>query len=108
MALPPNESFVAITGSPNATYQGFPTSATSYLQGLKEGFIDYIATDHAPHTLQEKFKNFQPENVEKMDMNEQAYKDLLASNFNDCKSKCLKNGTSGTPQLDTFALIAAW
>ena len=28
------------------------------IEGLRSGIIDYLATDHAPHTLDEKFKNF--------------------------------------------------
>ena len=28
------------------------------IQGIKDGFIDYIATDHAPHTKEEKFIAF--------------------------------------------------
>lgn len=43
------------------------------IEALREGTIDFIATDHAPHTIEEKIK-----------------------------------GTSGTPQLDTYGLIATW
>lgn len=43
------------------------------IESLKDGTIDFLATDHAPHTKEEKLK-----------------------------------GTSGTPQLDTYGLIAGW
>ena len=43
------------------------------IEALRGGVIDYLATDHAPHTKEEKLK-----------------------------------GTSGTPQLDTYGLIASW
>jgi dihydroorotase len=43
------------------------------IEALRNGTIDYLATDHAPHTEEEKL-----------------------------------NGTSGTPQLDTYGLVTAW
>lgn len=43
------------------------------ISALREGIVDFIATDHAPHTIEEKLK-----------------------------------GTSGTPQLDTYGLVATW
>jgi len=70
------------------------------IKALKEGIIDFIATDHAPHTLNEKFTNFNG--------SEENYKNLLCQDITKCRSLSCLNGTSGTPQLDSFALITTW
>jgi len=69
------------------------------IKALKEGFIDFLATDHAPHTLDEKFRNFG---------GEKEYLRLLKSDIARCRELSCRNGTSGTTQLDTYALLAAW
>ena len=77
------------------------------VEGLRDGTIDYLATDHAPHTLEEKFKKF-ADLVEGGETREQAYLRLLDSNPAKCNARACLNGTSGTPQLDTYGLVAAW
>lgn len=69
------------------------------IKALKEGFIDFLATDHAPHTLDEKFRNFG---------SEKEYLKLLTSDIARCRELSRRDGTSGTTQLDTYALLAAW
>ncbi len=69
------------------------------IEALREGFIDLVATDHAPHSLNEKFKNFE---------SEEEYKKLKEIDLDKCKELSKQDGTSGTPQLDTFALIMTW
>lgn len=77
------------------------------LRLLKEGFIDYVATDHAPHTLAEKFKQFEPP-AETAMSKEEYYLHLKEHDIAKCREFAYKDSTSGTPQLDTYALIAAW
>eukprot|EP01097_Dermamoeba_algensis_P010232 TRINITY_DN7470_c0_g1_i1.p1 TRINITY_DN7470_c0_g1~~TRINITY_DN7470_c0_g1_i1.p1 ORF type:complete len:487 (-),score=133.52 TRINITY_DN7470_c0_g1_i1:143-1390(-) len=76
------------------------------LEALRDGTIDFIATDHAPHTLDEKFVNFA--DVDKSKTPEENYKHLRDTDRATCVKLCCKNGVSGTPQLDTFALICGW
>ena len=66
---------------------------------MKNGFIQYVATDHAPHTLDEKFKNFG---------GEENYLKLRKENLAECQRLACVNAVSGTPQLDTYALIVSW
>jgi dihydroorotase len=69
------------------------------IDALRSGFIDYLATDHAPHTLAEKFNIFG---------GEAAYHMLLAADAAECRRLSCRDGVSGTPQLDTYGHIAAW
>ncbi len=79
------------------------------IEALKSGFIQYLATDHAPHTLEEKFKQFKTEEQEQLGMTpEQYYKHLKETNVERCRELACKDSTSGTPQLDTYGLIATW
>ncbi len=50
-----------------------PRDRMALIEGIRDGTVDYLATDHAPHTWEEK-----------------------------------RAGTSGTPQLDTYGLLAVW
>lgn len=79
------------------------------IKGLKDGFIQFLATDHAPHTEDEKhaafakFKDGYPDktNTEIAD----------AIRVRDPKlflKTCTENNTSGAPWLDTYALVATW
>lgn len=78
------------------------------IEGLRTGVIDYVATDHAPHTLDEKFKNFR-DVAKTLDMSpEEAYLQLKRTAPGECQRRSFLNGTSGTPQLDTYGLVAAW
>jgi dihydroorotase len=69
------------------------------IEALRDGTIDMIATDHAPHTLDEKFKNFG---------GEANYLKMKKDNPTECRKISCLDGTSGTPQLDTYATIGAW
>ena len=79
------------------------------IQALKSGFIQYLATDHAPHTLEEKFKQFKTEEQQRLGMTpEQYYKHLKETDIERCRELACLDGISGTPQLDTYGLIATW
>ncbi|MFO7710144.1 MAG: amidohydrolase family protein [Candidatus Woesearchaeota archaeon] len=71
----------------------------SLIEALRDGTIDMLATDHAPHTLDEKFKNFG---------SEEHYLKLRSENISECQRLSCLDGTSGTPQLDTYGMVAAW
>lgn len=77
------------------------------LQLLKEGFIDYLATDHAPHTLAEKFKQFEPPKGNSMTC-EEYYLYLKDYDLAECQRLACLDSISGTPQLDTYALFTTW
>eukprot|EP01124_Arcella_intermedia_P031949 TRINITY_DN7356_c0_g1_i1.p1 TRINITY_DN7356_c0_g1~~TRINITY_DN7356_c0_g1_i1.p1 ORF type:complete len:446 (-),score=96.77 TRINITY_DN7356_c0_g1_i1:9-1178(-) len=70
------------------------------IKALREGDIDFLATDHAPHTLQEKFKHF--------GNSELNYLELLQTNKQECIKLACLNSISGTPQLDTFGPFTCW
>lgn len=79
------------------------------VKGLKEGFIQFLATDHAPHTIEEKyaafakFKEAYPgkTNVEiAAEIRNRDEKLFLAT--------CEENNTSGAPWLDTYALVCTF
>src|SRR5205085_1868468 len=95
-----------------------PKHRNALIKGLKNGFIQFIATDHAPHTEEEKFSafaKFQNEsysNILKnlridianksnkeiaMELKEKDHKLFLAT--------CMENNHSGAPWLDTYALV---
>lgn len=79
------------------------------IEGVRNGFIQYVATDHAPHTLEEKFKQFKTEEQQRLGMTpEQYYLHLRKTNIDECRRLACLDGTSGTPQLDTYGLIATW
>ncbi|MFP4424390.1 MAG: amidohydrolase family protein [Candidatus Woesearchaeota archaeon] len=69
------------------------------IEALRDGTIDMLATDHAPHSLDEKFKNFG---------SEKTYHRLKESDIEKCRELSCLDGTSGTPQLDTYGMVAAW
>ncbi len=77
------------------------------IEGLRSGFIDYLATDHAPHTLDEKFKQFAEfkEEYPECKSNEEIYKKMLEDDPKKCHEICCKNGTSGVPWLDVYSLV---
>ncbi len=79
------------------------------IEALRNGFIQYLATDHAPHTLDEKFKQFKTEEQEALEMTpKEYYLHLQKTNIEECRRLACLDGTSGTPQLDTYGLIATW
>lgn len=76
------------------------------IEGLKEGFIGYLATDHAPHTEEEKYSAFSKYKKRYPKLSNKKIAGKIRS-----KSKkqyfniCRENGMSGAPWLDTYALI---
>lgn len=79
------------------------------IEALRNGFIQYLATDHAPHTIGEKFKQFKTKEQEALGMTpEEYYLHLQKENIEECRQLACLDGTSGTPQLDTYGLIATW
>jgi dihydroorotase len=86
-----------------------PLHREQLIEGLRDGFIDMLATDHAPHTEEEKFiafakfKERYPEksNVEIAGLVEAENPELF-------RATCCENNTSGAPWLDTYAIVCAW
>lgn len=86
-----------------------PEHRAALIKGLKDGFIQFIATDHAPHTEEEKFSSFTKFQAEYPGLNN---KDIAA----EVKKKdeklflatCCENNHSGAPWLDTYALVCTW
>ena len=79
------------------------------IKGLKEGFIQFIATDHAPHTEEEKFvafKKFESEYPGKS--NREIADTIRAKDEALFFATCEESNTSGAPWLDTYGLVCAW
>ncbi len=77
--------------------------------GLKMGFVDYLATDHAPHTEEEKhlaFAKFRERYPGKS--NVEIARLVEAENPELFRATCCENNTSGAPWLDTYALVCCW
>lgn len=86
-----------------------PEHRAALIKGLKDGFIQFIATDHAPHTEEEKFAAFSKfkdrfQNMSNKEM-AAAVKKLDEPLF---LATCVENNTSGAPWLDTYALVCTW
>ncbi|MGK0209301.1 MAG: dihydroorotase [Patescibacteria group bacterium] len=89
----------------NPAIQG-PMHRKALLKGLKDGFIDYIATDHAPHTVEEKHSAFsQYKDQYKGLNNEEIAQKMQKQNIKKFKETCCQNGMSGAPWLDNYASI---
>ena len=74
------------------------------IKGLKNGFIDYLATDHAPHTELEKFAAFQKFQEEFPNMSNVEIANSLREDKPELfKTTCCENGMSGAPWLDVYA-----
>ena len=100
-----------------------PAHRTALIKGLKDGFIQFIATDHAPHTIEEKFSAFAtfrkdgtPEKVfatlkgiDVVNLSNQeialAVKEIDTALF---LKTCVQNNHSGAPWLDTYGLVCTW
>ncbi len=79
------------------------------LKGLKDGFIQFLATDHAPHTEEEKyaaFATFAGEYPRKS--NKEIADALRAKDEALYFATCTANNTSGAPWLDVYGLVCAW
>ena len=94
------------------------------LAGLKDGTVDFIATDHAPHRICEKLGRYQPIEIQKklsqlssLSLEEiDELDDICLKNFEELKkndpdrfsSLADVNGVSGTSQLDTYGAFTSW
>jgi dihydroorotase-like cyclic amidohydrolase len=106
------------------------------IEALRKGVIDYVATDHAPHDLNEKFKMFAIDGIEAVEKNpqkkftnltpeqvlklkdyirahsswgaEQVARRLAIDNIELCRAASCEDGTSGAPWLDTYSQVMAY
>ncbi len=79
------------------------------IDALRSGFIDMLATDHAPHTEEEKylaFAKFRERYPYKTNVEIAAL--VEAENPALFRTTCCENNTSGAPWLDTYSLVCAW
>jgi dihydroorotase len=86
-----------------------PEHRTALIKGLKDGFIQFIATDHAPHTEEEKysaFSKFAKEYPGKT--NKEIAMEIKKKDKDLFLDVCCENGHSGAPWLDTYALVCTW
>ena len=78
-------------------------------KGLKDGFIQFLATDHAPHTEEEKYTAFAKFSSE---YPAKTYKEIAetirAKDEALYLATCTMNNTSGAPWLDVYGLVCAW
>ena len=86
-----------------------PAHCRDLIGGLKTGFIDLLATDHAPHTEEEKYIAFAQYSEHYPG---KPYKEiariLRESNQELFEQTCCRNNTSGAPWLDTYGLVCCW
>ncbi len=86
-----------------------PIHRMALIKALKEGFIQFIATDHAPHTEEEKFSAFAKFAKEYPGTsNIEIARAVRAKNMSLYLETCQLNGHSGAPWLDTYALVCTW
>lgn len=79
------------------------------IKGLKNGFIQYLATDHAPHTIEEKFSAFAKYKSEFPELsNFDIAQQISKRNYQEYLDVCCENGHSGAPWLDTYGLVCVW
>ena len=86
-----------------------PEHRAALIKGLKDRFIQFIATDHAPHTEEEKFSaftKFAKEYPGKSNL--EITRAIKAKDQHLYLATCEENGHSGAPWLDTYALVCAW
>jgi dihydroorotase len=86
-----------------------PEHRAALIKGLREGFIQFLATDHAPHTEEEKFfafAKFKDDFPGKT--NKEIARIVSASDRETFLKTCCENNHSGAPWLDTYALVCAW
>ena len=93
----------------NPAIQG-PEHRRQLIDGLRSGFIDYIATDHAPHTEEEKCSAFarMQEDFPHEKTNVALADRTAREKHYDFKRICCEDGMSGAPWLDTYAPVVTW
>ncbi|MBI5644630.1 hypothetical protein HY970_00875, partial [Candidatus Kaiserbacteria bacterium] len=86
-----------------------PEHRGALIKGLKDGFIQFIATDHAPHTEEEKFSAFAKFKNEYMGKsNKEIAAEIRKKDRELFLNTCCENNHSGAPWLDTYALVCTW
>jgi dihydroorotase len=86
-----------------------PEHRKALIGGLKDGFIQFIATDHAPHTEEEKFSAFKKFAAEFPGKSNKEIASEIKKKDNVLFLQiCTENNHSGAPWLDTYALVCAW
>ncbi len=79
------------------------------IRGLREGFIQFLATDHAPHTEEEKFSAFKRFAAEYPGKNAIEIANAIKKKDHALYlATCCENNHSGAPWLDTYALVCTW
>lgn len=79
------------------------------IEGLRTEFIDYLATDHAPHTLEEKYAAFAKFKDDFPSLtNVQIAEKIKKMDEKLFFKTCCENNTSGAPWLDTYANVCVW
>ncbi|HUO56299.1 MAG TPA: amidohydrolase [Candidatus Paceibacterota bacterium] len=79
------------------------------ISALKKGFIEFLATDHAPHTEEEKYLAFSRFAGEYPGKTNKEIAALVRKKDEKLFFEtCMLNNTSGAPWLDTYALVCAW
>ncbi len=86
-----------------------PKHRNQLIEGLKTGFIQYLATDHAPHTEEEKYGAFSKFKDEYSDLtNVEIGAKIKNENLSLYYETCNECGMSGAPWLDTYGLVCAY
>jgi dihydroorotase len=79
------------------------------IKGLREGFIQFIATDHAPHTEEEKFSAFAKFEKDYPGMSRKEIAAIIKEKDRELfYATCMENNHSGAPWLDTYGLVCTW
>lgn len=77
-------------------------------EALRTGFIDFLDTDHAPHTKEEKYAAFKVHAERFPGKTLVEIGELLRTQNPELfKETCVKNNTSGAPWLDVYGLMCA-
>jgi dihydroorotase len=86
-----------------------PEDRAALIKGLKSGFIQFLATDHAPHTEEEKYSAFKKyaERFPGTPLSDVAMA-IQKENETEYLATCEENNHSGAPWLDTYALVCTW
>jgi dihydroorotase len=86
-----------------------PEHRAALIKGLKSGFIQFIATDHAPHTEEEKFSAFAKFKDRYQGMsNKEMAMEVKKADEALFLATCVENGHSGAPWLDVYAPVCTW
>ena len=86
-----------------------PHHRAALIKGLRDGFIQFLATDHAPHTEEEKFSAFTKWKDEFPGLsNKEIAMALKKKDHERFLATCVENNHSGAPWLDTYALVCTW